>query len=227
MNKILLVSLFFVMFINTYGQKYHKDTRNETCKNNPLNMYKSSVINDIDILKSLALLGINIYKFNTGTFDKKYNITINMDEYVDGVKISSKKIIQGNNLYYFSTDSIYTEDSEVLYNYIDQLSFYTKKDNNIVNIEVSTYATNSRATISEKKDRNSQFYSWRYYKETKWTLNEDIPLLVYASSWFDRKNNFERFCGIAVLEKNNRDTKELLDNSPHYICFSYKVTEIQ
>lgn len=227
MNKILFLFIAFVCFSSVHAQKFQKDVRNQLAKEDALNTYNAELISKIDILKALELSGVNIYKFNIGKFDKRYKISLTMDEYINGVKQNSKEIIQGDNRYYYATDSIYTEDTEIFYDYIDLLFFYVKDNDSIVNIVISNYDRDSRVAFSKKKEKRSQFYIWRYYQDTQWKLNEEIPLLIYASSWFDSINNIERFCGVATLSKDDEDTKELLNSSPHYFCFSFKVTEIE
>lgn len=227
-KKILLLFYSILFFINfSYAQEYKKDPRNQITKEDALYVYNEKNITKIDLLKALEMLGVNIFKFDVGEFDKKYNISLTMNEYVNGVKQSSKEIMEGENIYYYSMDSVYTEESEILYDYSNQLSFYTKVKDSIVYVEVSDYNKNNKFTFSEKKEREAQFYSWRYYKYTPWKLNEEIPLLIYASSWFDSKNEIERFCGVAILAQDDADTEELLDSSLHYFCFSIKVTEIE
>lgn len=225
MIKTFALFISFLYFTNIFSQEYQKDTRSQYIKEDVLGTYKAELIDNIDILNALKLLGVNVYKFNIGEFDKKYNITITMDEYSDGVKLNSLKIAQEDNTYFYSTDSVYTENSKVLYDYIDQLSFYTKENDSIVYVEVSNYSHSSRVNFHKKNERDSQFYSWRYYRNTKWKLNIDIPLLIYASSWFDSNNKIERFCGIAVLSEGDEATEDLLISSPHYYRFNLKVTE--
>jgi len=224
MHKVLLFVLSLFIFTNIYSQEYKKDTRNQFIKDDALKMYNAHSINNVDLLKALSLLGVQVFKFDIGEFQQEYKISITMDEYLNGEKINSKEIIKGNNIYYYSTDSIYTENSEIFYDYINQLSFYVNEKDSIVNITFSDYSTDTRLSLHKKKEREPQFYSWRYYRDSQWKLNENVPLLVYASSWLDNKSNIERFCGVATLSVDDEDTTELLRNSPHYFCFNFKVT---
>lgn len=79
--------------------------------------------------------------------------------------------------------------------------------------------------LKQSITRKHQFYDFRRYNEYKWVLNKPVPLLIYASSWYDKKYNIERFCGTNDLSKDEKETKELLDNSSHYYIISYKVSE--
>ena len=74
---------------------------------------------------------------------------------------------------------------------------------------------NTRVKVETKeinlgKTDNRQFYNWREYEETKWKLNEKVPLLIFASSWLDKEYNFHRFCGVVNLKENDERTQELL-----------------
>jgi len=75
-------------------------------------------------------------------------------------------------------------------------------------------------------DGREHFYNWRVYSKNDWVLNEEVPLLVYASSWYDEKYDVMRFCGAVDLSLSEEDTKELLDRSPHYFVISYKIAEL-
>jgi hypothetical protein len=86
---------------------------------------------------------------------------------------------------------------------------------------------NTTGGIKLKKhvERKHQYYLWRRFSETNWTLNSKTPMLVYSSSWYDKKFDLERSCGAVDLSKDKAATKELIDNSPHYFLISYKISE--
>ncbi|WP_394342733.1 hypothetical protein [Mucilaginibacter gilvus] len=54
-------------------------------------------------------------------------------------------------------------------------------------------------------------------------MNTKIPIMVYSSSWYDKKYDVERSCGAVDLSNDKAATKELLDNSSHYFLISYKI----
>ncbi len=221
MKKILLLSFSLFFITGIYAQEYRKDTRTQLAKEDPSMRFKANPINNADLLRVLEQLGIHIYKFDIGKFDRKYNILLTMDEYVDGKKIATKEIMHWNNVYTYSIDSVNSGNSVLFYDYIDQLSFYIKQNNATAFIEITAYSGTGGVIVEEQRNREDQFYSCRYYTDTQWIFNEDVPLLVYASSWFDEG---ERFCGATVLSKNDEDTNKLLNSSPHYFSFSFKVT---
>ena len=84
----------------------------------------------------------------------------------------------------------------------------------------------TRALIMEREDER-QFFNWREFEKTTWKVDKKVPLLVFASSWLDKKNDFHRFCGVVKLNKDNEGTKELLNFSPNYIIISFLITEYE
>ncbi len=169
---------------------------------------------------------MNIFKFSLNSFDKKYNVVISLDEYVKGEKVQSKDIARMDNTYYFAEGEMVDEEEPDFYvDYLDQLLVYTKENTDNVDLTISSYSMNARSKLEMKKERDWQRYYWRRYMKANWKLNESVPLLVYASSWWDEKNGFERFCGVVDLSLKEEYTKELLDNSPHYYIIGLKVFE--
>lgn len=95
----------------------------------------------------------------------------------------------------------------------------------VSSLTLKTYALKKLTTLKKRKERKDQFYLYRRYSKIPWVLNKDIPLMVYASSWHDKKFNVERFCGVLDLSYNDQATQELFNNSPHYFLVSYKISE--
>jgi hypothetical protein len=213
--------------MNIFSQdfQYREDTRSQNMKEDSFNQYQSEQISELDLIRALAFAGIHIYKIPLRPFDKKYTIVVTMDEYVQGKKIKSKNIIEEDNTYIYTNDSIATEESVPYIDYIDQITFYMKDNDSINVLELRTYAGGSKMHFKKNITRENQFYNWRSYSKTDWILNENIPLLVYASSWYDEKYKIERFCGVVDLSLKKEYTDELLNNSPHYFAISYKISE--
>src|SRR5690606_16185015 len=105
------------------------------------------------------------------------------------------------------------------------IKIFSKTDENNSILDIRTYALSSKSEINLAKNDYRQFYTWREYANTKWELNKQIPLLIFASSWLDKKYNFHRFCGVVKLKDDDEKTEELLNSSPNYIIVSYKITE--
>lgn len=209
--------------ISSFCQEYQKDIKTKTQKEDLHNKYQSDLISKTDLLKALEMSGIGIFKFPLDSFDKRYKLSINLDEYVDSKKVSSKTIYSFNNTYiHYKEDS---SNAKAYFDYIDQLLFFYKETDSLSTLKIETYG-GAIGGIKLKKNnaRKNQYYNWRSYSKTNWSLNKNIPLLIYASSWYDKKYNFERFCGVVDLSKDEKGTKELLDNSPHYYLISYEVS---
>jgi len=223
--KSLVVILSFLVSFNLYSQDYKKDIRSKAEKEDRHNVYQSDYLSKTDLLKALDFAGIRIFKFPLPV-DKEYYFTVILDEYVNGVKSKSQNIypyFKKNTYSHFGDDSDFVDKSFV--DYIDDITFYSKDENDSITIcKIETYAFSMGGIkLKKNKEREDQFYNWRHYNKNEPVLDKEIPLLVYASSWYDGK--LERFCGTVDLSFDESLTKELLDKSPHYYVISYKVTD--
>ena len=231
LSKVAMIILGMSIAVNTFSQdvKYQKDDRPLNIKEDKFNRYQNP-ISDIDLLKVLDMLGIGIFDISIfPVFEKEYKLSVNLDEYVEGKKINSNDIIYtpgGKNIYiYWVKDTV--EQKDVRYfDYIPKLTFLTKDSDTTMTIDLHTYANNSRGIkLKKNKVRDNQFYDWRSYSKIDWKLNEEVPLLVYASSWYDEHIRADRFCGVEDLSMDEKETKELLEKSPHYYVINIKVFE--
>jgi hypothetical protein len=117
------------------------------------------------------------------------------------------------------------------FDYIQKLTFYAKDRDTISTISMSHYGGGvsgvqlKKIKAEEWTGQGTQSYYWRTYSKTDWKLNEEIPLLVYASMWYDERIKGFRFCGTVDLSYSKKETKELLDKSPHYYVVRMKVSE--
>jgi hypothetical protein len=188
-------------------------------KEDPLNLYNSENINSIDILEALDFMSVQIHKFKLGEFDKKRNLILLLEEFEKGDLKTTDTLAVISNEFYES----HNQDGTPNMGFIDQIKIFTKTDNEKSEIMIKTYQGQIiRELFGLNKNDEDQFFLWRVYKETNWEVNKKIPLMVFASSWFDERINNHRFCGIAKLTDNTEDTNELLNNSPNYIMISYK-----
>jgi hypothetical protein len=225
-KSILIMAMLLTVILHVNGQDYKKNLRSPEEKLDKYDSYQIDRINKVHLIKALELAGIRIFNFPLKPFDKKYKMHIYIHEYIDGAEVKEAENI------YFAHDNTYTyfekneNHPEIRYiDYIESITFYTKETDTISSIAFETYAMQLKMPLKQKKTRESQFYKWRSYSQTDWILNEEVPLLVYASSWYDEKQDIERFCGAADLSLNEEDTKELLGSSLHYFVISYKIFE--
>jgi hypothetical protein len=221
------INLFVILLaaLSCYAQDYRKDLQTRLEKENPNNAYQTYNIDDVDLLKALDFAGIRIFKIPLSHFDKKYKFSITLSEYVRGKLVESKNIspVDSNIYYHF----IKNDSSKYVqyFDFIDQVSFFSKESDTTCMLRVETYSAATGAKLNKMKERPNQFYSWRTYSKNEWILNKSIPVLVYASSWYDKKYDIERFCGVVDLSYDKSETDELMKNSPHYYTISLLVTD--
>ena len=232
MKRLFVFLISTLISINSVfqGINYRKDDRPQNIKEDMYNEYQTDLISVIDMLKALAeLAGIRIFKIPISpVFDKEYKISVYLDEYVDGEKINSKdmfdySVLKKNTYHYAIKDTV--EQKDIYFDdFIPNLTFFTQDNDTIMRLNINHYGVGlNGGTLHKKKLREGQFYNWRIYRKIEWQLNEEVPMLVFASSWHD--GQFERFCGTVELYENEEETKALLKQSPHYYVISLKVSE--
>ena len=221
MKRIILIAITFLS-LNLYSQNENKiDKRNQLEKEDSNNLYNQNDMTTLDLIQALELASIRIHKFNIGEFKKEYKLQIFADEYINGKLIKTDTLVNYTNDYGFWIDGKYNQG------FIDQIKIFTKTENNYSKLNIRTYSLGTTKEINLGKTDHRQFYNWREYEDVKWKLGEKIPLLIFASSWLDKKNNFHRFCGVVNLKENDKRTQELLDFSPNYIVINYEISEIK
>jgi hypothetical protein len=228
MGKLVYFLILNLIFsLNAFPQEYKQDIRAKDQKEDPNNIYQSNEISKIDLLKALAIAGVKIFKFSLGKFDRSYSFELNLTEYALGKKINTQKIdISDNNLYVYYNDTINSENANKPFkDYIDQITFFAKDMDSLSVLHAETYASSiGGIKLKKMKSRKYQYYSWRIYSKTNCIINTDIPLLIYASSWYDKKYDIERFCGTVDLSRDEKETEELIRNSPHYYLISFRIS---
>jgi len=219
MKRALLILLMLSTIIGVSQSKKPIDNRPQIEKEDSNNMYNQSEMSTLDLLQALELASVRVFKFDIGTFDKEYKLEIFADEYIKGKLVNSNILVDFTNDYGFWIDEEYNQG------FIDQIKIFTKTEENESVLNIRTYALSTKKEISLAKTDDRQFYNWRTYEKTKWQMNEKVPLLIFASSWLDKKYDFHRFCGVVKLKEDDKATQELLDNSPNYIVINYKISE--
>ena len=234
MKRVFVAFLSILISINAISQdrEYRKDERPQNFKEDMYNQYQVNRISELDMLIALELLGVRIFNIPISpAFDKKYSLSVKLDEYVDGKKINSKDILPNYPAFRNNTYPHYIEDpieqKEVWYfDYISKITFFSKDNDSTTILKLNHFAGSiGGIELKKKKVRERQFYNWRSYSKVDWTLNEEVPLLVFASSYYDESIKTDRFCGVVDLSKDEKETKELFDKSPHYYVISLKVYE--
>lgn len=231
MKKIFVAFIGILISVNSNSQDfvYRKDNRPQNVKEDTYNNYQAENISKSTLLKALEIAGVRIFNFPISpAFEKEYSFSVNLNEYENNELVRSSDIVytyKGKNIYvHWIPDSIEHKDVPFI-DYIPKLTFYTKDNDSTLLLSLETYGNTNNTLLKKKIIRDGQFYNWRTYRQTEWKLNEEIPLLVYASSWYDERIKTDRFCGIVDLSRDEKETKELLDSSPHYYVVCLKVFE--
>jgi len=229
MKRLFVTFISALISISAISQdiKYRKDDRPQNVKDDRGNFYQDMSISEIDILKALEMAGIRMFIFPIApVFEKEYILTVYLNEYVNGEKINSRSLDRNRNIYYYRVIDPITRENATYFDYVPKLTFFTKDNDTMMSLTLENYVSStSGIRLTKNKVRENQFYAWRAYSKTDWKLNEEVPLMVYSSSWYDEKNNAERNCAVRDLSLSEEATKELFDTSPHYYVISFKVSE--
>jgi hypothetical protein len=217
------LTLLFTVSFNLSAQQAKPDPRMQLLKEDPNNKFRSHEITQLDLLHALEVVGIGVQKFELGRFDREYQLHIFAETYENGEITRTDTLWADNNEY------VYFERGETDYfvDYIDQLKFITKSEDNRCELRMHTYAFSAKRAIELRKWDDDQFYNWRAYSDTHWELNKKVPLMVFASSWEDKQYGFHRFCGVVTLREGTEGTRELLESSPTYVMISYRVSPVE
>lgn len=226
---ILLLMPIACLCQNSEADIYKKDARTKVQKEDGNNFYAAATVSETDVLKLLELLGGNVFKFPLKEFTKQYKMDIRLDEYQNGKKIKSESIFPFNDNKYYHFPKTKSGEEKRFYDYIDELTFFTSdpRNDSIASLKVETYGGGLTTTLKKRKEKPFQQYHWRSYSKTSWVLNKEVPLLVFASSWYDKDIDAYRFCGVSDLSKDAKATEELLKQSPHYFMISYIMSDNQ
>jgi hypothetical protein len=229
MNKIVLIFSLGILISSCSNKDKEQPEKTElkkevsqSNKDDRLNLYNSEKINSVDLLEAFDFIGVQIHKFEIGEFNKRRDLILLMKEFENGILKTTDTLTTTDNQFYESFD----ENGSPNMGFIDQIKILTKTDNEKSELVVKTYRGQSaKRSVALNKVDDNQFFLWRVYEETKWKTDKEVPLMIFASSWYDERINNHRFCGVAKLTEKTEATDELLKNSPNYLLISYKVTE--
>lgn len=221
MKKLLFTLCAVALAFGAGAQNYVLKTNGapKSVKEDSQNMYNSAEISTRDLLQAFEMLGVKIAKFKIPQTDKEHSLGFSIDHYSKGKLIKSDTTWVGENTY------VYWEraDTTVYKDFLDEITLFTKenKPDSTVLVQFQTYAMTFTRPIKYKPERKDSFYNVRTFVQGPIRYGAKMPLIAVASSWLDKKYNFTRFCGKAVLEVGDKDTQELLEQSPDYYIISY------
>jgi hypothetical protein len=210
-----------LMSVCSYSQTIKADARPDSLKFDNLDEYQTAQISKLDLLHALNSLGVRVFNCQfSPRFTKTYKLKIEVEEFVNGKAVGVTNISPNdNNLYFF------WEGEKQYANYLDKINLIARDADSVSVLSVNLMGNSTGMRLKKQTVRKNQFYSWRRYSKPVWKLNAKTPFLVYSSSWHDKQNNIERYCGAVDLSLSQAATKELMDLSPHYFVVSYTVSE--
>ncbi|MFD0792982.1 DUF5041 domain-containing protein [Mucilaginibacter litoreus] len=221
-KTLSLLIAFLILSLHAYSQTFKKDMRPDSLKDDFMDEYQAGQISKLDLLSAMNSLGVRVFNCNIlPRFTKSYKLVIDVDEYVNGKMVGTKSVSPNEkNIYFF------WEGEKQYADYINKIKFISRDVDSLSVLSVNVMGnTTGGIKLKKHSERKYQFYSWRRYSVTNWALNTKTPMLIYSSSWYDKRFDIERSCGAVDLSNNQAATKELLENSPHYFVVSYKVSE--
>lgn len=220
MKKTNLFFAFCMLIIQlSFAQEFKTDSRTPLEKEDPMSEYNTQNTTMLDFLKTIEIQGIKINNFKLGKFNKNYNIMLMSDKYEQG------QLIKTDTLLLFENTYRYQESGKIYTDFLSSIKTITKKEKTKSELHIMTYSFSSKVEIELKRTNENSFFNWRTYSNTNWKLNKKIPLMIYASSWEDKKYGVERFCGVRYLTDNGEYTNDLLNSSPSYVIIYYSVIE--
>lgn len=222
MKKLGLVLSFFLLVNVVMAQEeiFKRNFAHKVQQEDRYNEYCLENISNVDLLKALDFMGVRIFKFDLPRTDKPRSLSIVVDEYAGLKLIKSDTTGFGMNTYHYWESG----DTLVYKDYIEEMTLMTKhiKEDSTVKLLISNRAISyGGMAVKYKKESKDSFYNIRLFRPTEFKYGDKIPMVVIASSWYDKKFKINRFCGAAVLEVGDERTEELLEMSPNYYIISY------
>lgn len=186
------------------------------------NEIQSLDIDQTDIIAALKANGIAIFKFETGHFDKKLNLTFILEAFSKDSLIESKLLYKGKN--WFTT---FDEKNSRIDKFVNPIRIIAKEIDNecVLFFDIEGFEFNRQFSVEKTYQR--QFFKWIPYEDTCWRLNKKTPLLAYISSWKE-ESGYIRHCGVQKFSADKPDeTNHYFSISPSYFVLSYIVEEIE
>lgn len=217
--KNILICFFIISAQIVKSQEFKQDNRSSETRVNTSLFSKADNITNEDIVQALNISGIGIHKFELGEFKKKRKLLIMLEKYHNGNLEKTDTIMNASNTYLYSDDT-----GTVYYDYLKEIKVFTRDldEGSLVRIYSSI---RDEINIALPKSNDITYFEWREYKNTDWKLDQRIPLLMYASSWWDEDFDVERFCGVRYLENDSEGEEEFFEFSPYFAIISYKIIE--
>lgn len=225
------LTLLFILLSSLFSVKAQKITPIEP-----------SMSDALFILKSM---GIEMVRFDLSTLQQNtFEISIYIDEYIDGVK-QERKLDRnlGKNREILSEDiaadfiAAKSENFDTVNNVLlrhKDIGIYILPENDSVvtcRINLTDGATLSTPLpLKELKPTSPRFrfsYEMRPFSVNEFNQSSsEIPLMLYASYWYDDKSYFYRFCGEKMIDPEMNSDSNILTYSPHYYVIGISVVKV-
>lgn len=200
---------------------------------------KSRPLDSADAIAVLEASGHHLFSFDLSQLlDQTYNITIYCKEYGAENPKNESHDMGANRL--FVTDfpkeqhqmimeeyKLQSEDEPMLC--VKQLGIYIiPKNDSTIRVNLSLKDRGSVGMTLKLKalhGGNVTLYSYhaRPFTISDFKDGEDIPLVLFGSSWFDTRANLFRFCGEKKIAPDL--SSEILQNIPHYYVMGMRMTK--
>ena len=195
-----------------------------------------------DIVRTLNANGYEFYSFDLSTFnDKTYQIEVYIQE-GDSTGLLTDNEIRGagwqSRQFLKDIPEEYRQDVNPIdpeTGLVDQISrigisIAPKTDSTvIVRINIGQYGMSrelkQQPIIRYEKDQPILYraYGTRPFKIETFESGKDIPLVLYASYWYDSQVNLYRLCGEEEIDPDM--STPILKNIPHYYVIGIRLTE--
>ncbi len=192
-----------------------------------LDKINSDEITQTDFLQALELAGIKIHKFDIGVFESVYKIKFVIEEFRNSelYKIDTLNYDIENVEYVYADTNQVSKEVEYIEVFSRVIRVFTHIHKEKLIFQIKTPRVTFTEDLEFKLENDGAFYKIVEYENTKWKLDEKIPLLLCGSSWIDT-NGIRRFCSATKVGNNSR-TKSLLDSSPQYFIISYFIEKFE
>ena len=107
MKRLFVFFVSALISVSAVSQdiQHRRDDRSQNFKEDRFDEYQVNRISEIDILKALEIVGVRIFDIPISpAFEKEYNLSVIIDEYVNGRKTDSQNVplyITGKNTYHY------------------------------------------------------------------------------------------------------------------------------
>jgi len=168
--KLLTFIACTLISISSYSQNFKKDLRPDSVKEDFMDNYQAGQISKVDLLHALNSLGVRIFNCQLlPRFTKSYKLTVDVDEFLNGKMINTRNVSPNeNNIYFF------WEDEKQYADFANKIRIITRDADSVSILSVDIMGNSTGMKLKKHIDRKNQWYDWRRFSETNWTLNTKI-----------------------------------------------------